>query len=105
VPSYYAAPEIPQLAKGAVIPPNHKFLAVLGDQNRGTNIEAPLATIQEAVAVVMEDLIESNLAGHEATVAVLQQILEAVLGIELDGEMLSHAVNSYNKKMAMVRGG
>ena len=103
--SYYAAPEIPQLAKGAVIPPNHKFLAVLGDQNRGTNIEAPLATIQEAVAVVMEDLIESNLAGHEATVAVLQQILEAVLGIELDGEMLSHAVNSYNKKMAMVRGG
>jgi hypothetical protein len=44
---------VPQLASGAVIPPNAPFLAVLGDQRRGTNIEAPLSTIQEAVANVM----------------------------------------------------
>nr|DAL41297.1 MAG TPA_asm: minor tail protein [Caudoviricetes sp.] len=42
--------QIPRLAKGAVIPPNREFLAVLGDQKRGTNVEAPLETIQQAVA-------------------------------------------------------
>ncbi len=40
---------IPALATGAVIPPNKEFLAVLGDQKHGTNIEAPLSTIEEAV--------------------------------------------------------
>ena len=99
-----SAPKIPYLAKGAVIPPNAPFLAMLGDQKHGTNIEAPLSTIQEAVAVVMEDMVQSNIAGHEATVAVLQQILEAVLGIELDGETLSKAINRYNRKMAVIRG-
>lgn len=98
-------PSIPYLAKGAVIPPNAPFLAMLGDQKHGTNIEAPLSTIQEAVALVMEDMVQSNIAGHEATVAVLQQILEAVLGIELDGETLSKAINRYNRKMAVMRGG
>lgn len=44
---------IPQLASGAVIPANQRFLAVLGDQKSGTNIEAPLATIEQAVANVM----------------------------------------------------
>lgn len=44
---------IPQLAKGAVIPPNKEFLAILGDQRHGTNIEAPLDTIKQAVAEVL----------------------------------------------------
>lgn len=39
---------IPHLARGAVIPANREFLAVLGDQRSGTNIEAPLSTIEEA---------------------------------------------------------
>lgn len=46
--SLVTAPKIPKLATGAVIPPNREFLAVLGDQKRGTNIEAPLDTIVEA---------------------------------------------------------
>lgn len=41
--------EIPALASGSVIPPNRKFLAVLGDQKSGTNVEAPLSTIKQAV--------------------------------------------------------
>uniref|UniRef100_UPI004028A1AB hypothetical protein n=1 Tax=Gemmiger sp. TaxID=2049027 RepID=UPI004028A1AB len=41
---------VPALARGAVIPPNHRFLAMLGDQTNGTNVEAPLETIQEALA-------------------------------------------------------
>lgn len=40
---------VPELAAGAVIPPNREFLAVLGDQKQGTNIEAPLETIVAAV--------------------------------------------------------
>ena len=44
---------IPRLAQGAVIPPNREFLAVLGDQKQGTNIEAPLDTIKQAVAEVL----------------------------------------------------
>lgn len=39
---------IPRLATGAVIPPNREFLAVLGDQKQGTNVEAPLETIKQA---------------------------------------------------------
>lgn len=46
-------PQIPLLASGAVIPPNAPFMAMLGDQKRGTNIEAPLDTIKEAVAEVV----------------------------------------------------
>lgn len=48
--------EIPALAKGAVIPANKKFLAVLGDQTRGTNVEAPLDTIQQAVAQTFAEI-------------------------------------------------
>lgn len=45
--------DIPALASGAVIPPNRKFLAVLGDQKSGTNVEAPLSTIKQAVMEAM----------------------------------------------------
>lgn len=44
---------IPRLAQGAVIPPNREFLAVLGDQKRGMNIEAPLDTIVEAFNIAL----------------------------------------------------
>mgnify|MGYP004511854933 CR=1 FL=1 len=47
------APQIPYLAQGAVIPANREFLAVLGDQKHGTNVEAPLETIKQALAEVM----------------------------------------------------
>ena len=99
------APEIPYLAKGAVLPPNKPFMAVVGDQTHGTNVEAPLTTIQEAVAIVMEDVIRSNIAGHEATVAVLREILEAVLGIQIGDDVIGQAVARYNAKMAIIRGG
>ena len=46
---YLNIPPIPHLAQGAVIPPNKQFMAVLGDQTSGTNIEAPLDTIKAAV--------------------------------------------------------
>ena len=56
--AYASAPDIstfqiPRLAQGAVIPANREFLAVLGDQKRGTNVEAPLATIEQALENVL----------------------------------------------------
>lgn len=45
----------PALARGAVIPPNKEFLAVLGDQKSGTNIEAPLATMVDAFKQAMAE--------------------------------------------------
>jgi len=44
-----SAPQIPLLATGAVIPPNAPFMAVVGDQRSGTNIEAPEALIRQIV--------------------------------------------------------
>lgn len=55
-----ASAGIPYLASGAVIPPNAPFMAVLGDQTHGTNIEAPLDTIKEAVAEVIADVAIRN---------------------------------------------
>lgn len=45
---------VPKLATGAVIPPNKQFLAVLGDQKHGTNVEAPLDTIKQALIEALQ---------------------------------------------------
>lgn len=48
-------PKIPELATGAVLPPNKPFYAMVGDQKHGTNIEAPLDTIVEAFKLANKD--------------------------------------------------
>lgn len=98
-------PQIPLLAQGAVLPPNKPFMAMVGDQRHGTNIEAPLSTIQEAVAAVMQEFAAENMAGHEATVAVLRQILSAVLGIEIGDDVIGRAAARYNMEKAIAEGG
>lgn len=67
---------IPALARGAVIPPNREFLAVLGDQKSGTNVEAPLDTIVQAVMMAL------TRSGMNAD----GQLIENV--INLDGEVI-----------------
>ena len=47
--SYISENVLPHLAKGAVIPANDEFLAVLGDQTHGNNIEAPEGLIRKIV--------------------------------------------------------
>ena len=59
---------LPRLATGAVIPPNREFMAVLGDQRSGNNIEAPEDLIRK---IVREE------AGGMNT-DLLQAILEAI---------------------------
>ena len=103
--STLTAPQIPYLAQGAVIPANREFLAVLGDQSHGTNVEAPLDTIKQAVAEVMEDLHAGQMAGFEAVVSVLREILSAVYGIELTDEDVGRAVQRWQRKQAIATGG
>ena len=100
-----SAPQIPYLAKGAVLPAGKPFLAMVGDQRHGTNIEAPLSTIQEAVALVMEDQTDAILRGFEASVQVQRDILQAVLGIHIGDEVIGQAVSRYQRKLAVMRGG
>lgn len=69
-------PAIPALASGAVIPPNREFLAVLGDQRQGTNIETPLATMVQAFRQALSD---TGFSGEG-------QVIENV--INLDGEVI-----------------
>ncbi len=47
---------VPQLATGAVIPPNAPFLAMLGDQRNGTNIETPEGLLRQIVREEMAQI-------------------------------------------------
>lgn len=58
--------QLPRLASGAVIPPNSEFLAVLGDQKSGTNIETPLATMVQAFKQAMAET--GGMGGRNITV-------------------------------------
>ncbi|WP_027399857.1 hypothetical protein [Anaerovorax odorimutans] len=69
---------IPKLATGTVIPPNSEFLAILGDQKSGTNIEAPLSTIKQGVREVMQESGGVNSGGDI--------VLNAT--VNLDGEVI-----------------
>ena len=53
-------PTIPHLAKGAVIPPRSEFMAVLGDQKHGTNIETPENLLRQ---IMREELGKINTSG------------------------------------------
>ena len=71
---------IPRLAQGAVIPPNREFLAVLGDQKQGTNIEAPLQTIVDAFNIALSQNSGYNGGGNTEVV------------LEIDGREFGRAV-------------
>ena len=60
---------LPRLAQGAVIPPNREFLAVLGDQKSGTNIETPLSTMVQAFKQAMT---ETGVAGSRQMTVIFQ---------------------------------
>lgn len=88
VPSMQSMPklkrtEIPALARGAVIPPNREFLAVLGDQKSGKNIEAPVSEIEAAVARGMQN---SGGGGSQTVV------------LEVDRQVLGRVTYQLNKE-------
>lgn len=95
--AYSATPDVPHLAKGAVIPPNAPFYAVLGDQHSGTNVEAPLSTIQEAVRMEIGSQLQT-------TNELLQRILEKETDVLLDGDKVGRSVSNYQRRMAREKG-
>ena len=97
----FTAPQIPYLAKGAVIPPNAPFMAMLGDQRHGTNIEAPLSTIEEAVAKVTASAEQIALLREQNRL--LQAILENS-GVYLDGKKLADTVSKYQRQRSRALG-
>lgn len=84
---------IPALAQGAVIPPNREFLAVLGDQKSGTNIETPLSTMVQAFKQAMRE------GGHggDRPITVILQVDRRELG------RLVYEVNSEETQRVGVR--
>ena len=81
---------LPHLASGAVISPNNEFLAVLGDQKAGTNIEAPLSTIKQAVAEVLAERGGAN--GN------------APIDLYIDGQKFARITGNYNSSETRRRG-
>ena len=91
---------IPRLAQGAVIPPNREFMAVLGDQSHGTNVEAPLDVIKQAVAEVLAN------NGNDEVIRLLQQLIGVVesKNLVIGDKEIGKANARYVKQQTLLRG-
>ena len=69
--------DLPRLASGAVIPPNREFLAVLGDQRQGMNLEAPADMIRQMVA---DGIRAAGIGSGSRTQTVILQVGRRELG-------------------------
>lgn len=65
--------EVPALATGAVIPPNAKFLAMLGDQTNGRNLEAPESLLRQ---IVREE--SGNGTDNEGIIAAINTLIQVL---------------------------
>ena len=83
---------IPRLATGAVIPPQSEFLAVLGDQKRGTNIETPESLLRQ----IMREELQSRDSGGSRTYRFTAQINRRVLFDEMMEEARARQDQSGN---------
>lgn len=83
---------ISMAAKGAVIPPNQEFLAIYGDQRKGTNIETPLATMIDAFNTALD---KRGGNGDDGTVHV---------HLHLDGKEIYETVVKKNRENTRITG-
>lgn len=74
---------LPRLATGAVLPANQPFLSVVGDQKHGTNIEAPLDTIKQALKETLQGM---NMTDNSPIV------------IEIDGKEVFRAIRNQDRQ-------
>lgn len=83
--------EIPRLATGTVVPPGmSEFLAVLGDNNKETEVVSPLSTMKEAL---MEAIIEMGGIGQNGDII-----------INIDGKEVFRVVREQNKEYKKMTG-
>ncbi len=91
---------IPHLAKGTVIPPRAPFLAVLGDQSRGTNVETPVGVIEDAVAkVIAPREMLAEMKAQNATMKEQNALLRDVIYMlaNIDDAKIGKMANRYNR--------
>lgn len=93
--------KIPRLAAGAVIPPNREFMAVLGDQKSGRNLEAPESLIRQIVR-------EESGGGSGDVSGILYAILEAIREgkvLSCDDKTLAAVVGRAQARQMRAKGG
>lgn len=92
---------IPRLATGAVIPANREFLAVLGDQKHGTNVEAPLETIKQAsMEALLEVMTRLGMSGGNRGGTPVNLTLQ----VALDSQVLGQKMIDWGKLQQMATG-
>ena len=85
---------VPRLAKGAVIKPNTNFLAMLGDQKSGINIETPLSTMVQAFKTALSN---SDFGGGSGG--------QAVIIVQVDGKEVSRSLADLDKHKKVASNG
>ena len=98
-PQYAQLHSIPHLATGGVIPPNKEFLAVLGDQRSGNNIEAPEALIRQ---IVREENGDSG--GIQTLIEQMSELIQTVAGIRVGDDTIGRAAARYNRQHGRAMG-
>lgn len=96
-----SVPKIPQLAEGTVIPPRQRFIAELGDQRKGVNIEAPLETIKQADREVMLEFMDmlNNLNSKEKEIVFKNLTIVAQFGTKSAQKLVYDSVRLSEKEL------
>jgi hypothetical protein len=76
-------------------------MAVLGDQRHGTNVEAPLATTQEAVRAEVGGMMD----GFGAIVEEVRALRATVENIEVGDTVIGEAASRYTSRQKIIHGG
>lgn len=82
---------VPALANGAVISPNNQFLALLGDQRSGVNVETPLSTMIDAFNKALDA--RGGTSNNNAPI-----------NLYIDGTKFARITNAYNSSETRRRG-
>jgi len=88
----FKLPYIPKLATGGVIPPNSSFLAMMGDQKNGRNLEAPENLIRQ--------IVREESGGSVGTESLLNDILFAIK----DGKVMVVDKTAFAKVVSSTQG-
>lgn len=84
---------LPKLATGTVIPRNSgEFAAILGDNNRETEVVSPLSTIQDAVSNVLEPYLAKLIDNTE-------ELINKELNVNIGDREIAQANNRGQKKL------
>ena len=89
--SHFTPPQIPRLATGTVVPAGmSQFMAILGDNNKETEVVSPLSTMKEAVAEVLAEMGGTGQSGD--------------IVINIDGREVFRVVRDQNREYKKTTG-